>query len=313
MRSSLALPSPCRCMDCPKATSALHRRLVGSPALTKDRVDGMPRRVGPRRSTVTMVPVLLTGSWLAWTAQPCAATQVSVQLAQGAADMLELGKEALGLGEEETSGGHARTGIENGVPFLVRFRGTVDSLEPGASVRILGMRMGAVREVQVIFDPATASFDVSVVIELDPAPFVAGEPTEAAAEGVYGALGAMVRNGLRGRARRGQPVPRRARGGAGDAARGRPGGAAAEGGGAAGDPDDGLTRRAADGEAGARGRAHRRLAAGADGGRAGWPDRRRAAARGGPRAAAAPRQPRRVQRGARAGGPATRSDASRRR
>ena len=84
------------------------------------------------------------------------------------------------------------------MPFLVRFRDTVGSLEPGAPVLVRGMRMGAVREVRVTFDPATASFDIPVVIELDPAPFTAGEPTEAGSHrAVHDAIAAMVRNGLR--------------------------------------------------------------------------------------------------------------------
>jgi paraquat-inducible protein B len=120
-------------------------------------------------------------------------------LAQGAGDLLDMGKEALGLGET-TPEGSARTGIANGVPFLVRFRDTVGSLAPGASVLVRGMRMGTVREVRVTFNQATANFDIPVVVELDPAPFTAGEaaePTEAAAARVHGVIGAMVRDGLR--------------------------------------------------------------------------------------------------------------------
>ena len=59
------------------------------------------------------------------------------------------------------------------------------------------MRMGAVREVRVSFDAATEDFDIPVVIELDPAPFVADEPGPAAAERVHAAVAAMVRRGLR--------------------------------------------------------------------------------------------------------------------
>jgi paraquat-inducible protein B len=59
------------------------------------------------------------------------------------------------------------------------------------------MRMGAVREVKVTFDSATSSFVIPVVIELDPAPFITGEPNEAAATPVHHAIAAMVRVGLR--------------------------------------------------------------------------------------------------------------------
>ena len=106
-----------------------------------------------------------------------------------------MGKDALGLGEQ-TPEGQASTGITNGVPFLVRFRDTVGGLEPGAPVHVRGMQMGAVREVRITFDPATASFEIPVVIELDPTPFK-GEATDADANRVQDAVAAMVRKGLR--------------------------------------------------------------------------------------------------------------------
>ena len=63
---------------------------------------------------------------------------------------------------------------------------------------VLGMRMGVVREeVQVTFDSATASFDIPVIIELDPDPFLNGSPIEEAAQPVQSAIGTMVGNGLR--------------------------------------------------------------------------------------------------------------------
>ena len=110
--------------------------------------------------------------------------------------MLQLGKEALGL-TETTPEDSEQTDITNGVPFLIRFRETVGSLEAGAPVLVRGMQMGAVRDVTISFDAATASFNIPVVIELDPAPFTAGEPTGEAAKRVYGVIDAMVRNGLR--------------------------------------------------------------------------------------------------------------------
>ena len=97
---------------------------------------------------------------------------------------------------EQTPEGQASTGITNGVPFLVRFRDTVGGLKPGAPVHVRGMQMGAVREVRITFDPATASFEIPVVIELDPTPFK-GEATDADANRVQDAVAAMVRKGLR--------------------------------------------------------------------------------------------------------------------
>jgi paraquat-inducible protein B len=146
-------------------------------------------------SIARISPILLIGLWLAWTTQPCAASQAPIQLAQGSTDLLQVGKNMLGLGEK-TPEGQARTGITNGVPFLVRFRGTVGGLKPGALVLVRGMQMGAVREVRITFDPATASFDIPVVIELDPTPFKS-KATDADTSRVTDAVAAMVRKGLR--------------------------------------------------------------------------------------------------------------------
>jgi paraquat-inducible protein B len=60
------------------------------------------------------------------------------------------------------------------------------------------MQMGAVREVRITFDPATASFDIPVVIELDPTPFRLVSTSDASPlKGVQDAVAAMVRKGLR--------------------------------------------------------------------------------------------------------------------
>jgi paraquat-inducible protein B len=148
------------------------------------------------RSLATTVPFILVSLCLAGTGPPCAAAEAPVRLVQGVGDVLELGKEALGL-TETTPEGSEQTDITNGVPFLIRFRETVGSLEAGAPVLVRGMRMGTVRDVTISFDAATASFNIPVVIELDPAPFAAGEATGEAAKRVYGVIDAMVRNGLR--------------------------------------------------------------------------------------------------------------------
>ncbi len=118
--------------------------------------------------------------------------------ADRAGEIIERGREAIGLGQEDPEGS-AATGIPGGVSFLVRFKGSVGAIQPGAPVDVLGMRMGTVREVRAVFDPATASFDISVVFQLDPAPFVAGEEGAAATERVYVAVDAMIRQGLRAR------------------------------------------------------------------------------------------------------------------
>jgi paraquat-inducible protein B len=128
--------------------------------------------------------------------QARATPEAPVLLAQGAGDLLELGKDALGLGGT-TPEGSERTGISGGVPFLVRFEGSVGGLEPGAPVRVQGMRMGAVRDVRVRFDAFARKLVIPVVIELDPQPFSEGEQGGDPAAKVQEAMRILVQDGLR--------------------------------------------------------------------------------------------------------------------
>src|SRR3954452_19787764 len=131
-------------------------------------------------------------------AQDAGAKGVAGRALEGAGELLDRGKAAVGLGRENPEG-RTITGVSGGVPFLVRFRGTVGGLEPGDPVEVRGMRMGAVREVQIVFDPAAEDFDIPVVVELDPRPFVGGEPGADAPARVEAAVAALVRHGLRAR------------------------------------------------------------------------------------------------------------------
>jgi paraquat-inducible protein B len=56
-----------------------------------------------------------------------------------------------------------------------------------------------VREVRITFDPAAEDFDIPVVVELDPRPFVGGEPGADAPARAEAAVAALVRHGLRAR------------------------------------------------------------------------------------------------------------------
>ena len=62
-----------------------------------------------------------------------------------------------------------------------------------------GASHGAVREVRIVFDPAAEDFDIPVVVELDPRPFVGGEPGPDAPARVEAAVADLVRHGLRAR------------------------------------------------------------------------------------------------------------------
>jgi paraquat-inducible protein B len=87
--------------------------------------------------------------------------------------------------------------IVNGVPFLIRFAGTVRGLEPGAAVEIQGIRVGDVRSVGLEYAPDSNNFVVSVVVELQPSLFPAFGPHPRTAEETYAAADALVERGLR--------------------------------------------------------------------------------------------------------------------
>jgi len=90
--------------------------------------------------------------------------------------------------------------VEGGVPFLVRFHGTVRGLETGTPVEINGIRAGAVRSVALAFDAAARRFAAVAEIALQPdrLPPVDGRRPRDAAEAVA-AVETMVRAGMRAR------------------------------------------------------------------------------------------------------------------
>ncbi|HME22814.1 MAG TPA: MlaD family protein [Acetobacteraceae bacterium] len=87
--------------------------------------------------------------------------------------------------------------IVDGVPFLIRFRGTVHGLVSGAPVEVRGIRIGEVTNVGVDYAPDSNSFVAAVGIVLQPNLFpAAGSHLRTAAE-VYDAADALVQRGLR--------------------------------------------------------------------------------------------------------------------
>src|SRR3954451_10655388 len=153
--------------------------------------------------TVSLLLPLLVACTVLGVACAARAEDAAQRAVQGAGELLERGKAAVGLGREDPEG-RTTTGVSGGVPFLVRVRGTVGGLEPGDPGEVRGMRMGAVREVRDAFDPAAEDFDIPVVVELDPRPFVGGEPGADAPARVEGA-GAAGRRRRAGWARRAPP------------------------------------------------------------------------------------------------------------
>src|SRR6516225_3632419 len=87
--------------------------------------------------------------------------------------------------------------IVDGVPFLIRFHGSVRGLVPGAPVEVQGNRIGEVKSVGVEYAADSNSFVAPVGIVVQPSLFpAAGPPPRTAAE-VYDAADLLVRRGLR--------------------------------------------------------------------------------------------------------------------
>ncbi len=87
--------------------------------------------------------------------------------------------------------------ITNGVPFVVRFGSALPNLSPGAAVEIHGIRVGEVRRIGLVYDPAANAFAVPVEIVIDPSLLpTGGAPARTAAE-TYDAMDKLVRRGLR--------------------------------------------------------------------------------------------------------------------
>jgi paraquat-inducible protein B len=87
--------------------------------------------------------------------------------------------------------------IVDGVPFLIRFHGTVRGLAPGAPVEVRGIRIGEVKSIGVDYAADSNGFVAPVGIVLQPSLFPsAGAHPRTAAE-VYDAAEVLVQRGLR--------------------------------------------------------------------------------------------------------------------
>ena len=93
-----------------------------------------------------------------------------------------------------------------GVPFLVRLAGDVGEIEAGTAVRIRGIPVGRVREVQISFDTGAATLDVPVVIELTAGRLTVDGQTPSTPEQTYDAVAALVAKGLRARVAAGRLI-----------------------------------------------------------------------------------------------------------
>ena len=92
----------------------------------------------------------------------------------------------------------AQTGpTVDGVPFVIRFPGTVRGLAPGAPVEVRGIRIGEVKSISVEYFADGNSFVAPVEIALQPSLFPAAGPQPRSAAEIYAAADALVRLGLR--------------------------------------------------------------------------------------------------------------------
>jgi paraquat-inducible protein B len=87
--------------------------------------------------------------------------------------------------------------IVDGVPFLIRFHGSVRGLTPGAPVEVQGIRIGEVTSVGVDYVSDGNSFVASVGIVLQPSLFPAVGVHPRTATEVYDAADVLVQRGLR--------------------------------------------------------------------------------------------------------------------
>jgi paraquat-inducible protein B len=93
--------------------------------------------------------------------------------------------------------GPTTAAVPNGVPFIIRFDGTVRGIAPGSPVEVLGIRIGTVRSIGVEYVPDSNSFVVPVEVVLLPNLFPAPGARPQTAQETYAAADALVRRGLR--------------------------------------------------------------------------------------------------------------------
>jgi paraquat-inducible protein B len=96
-----------------------------------------------------------------------------------------------------SEGGAEVAPILDGVPFLIRFHGSVRGLARGAPVEVQGNRIGEVKSVGVEYAPDSNSFVAPVEIVVQPSLFPAAGTSPHTAAEVYDAADLLVQRGLR--------------------------------------------------------------------------------------------------------------------
>ncbi len=90
--------------------------------------------------------------------------------------------------------------IEERLPLLLKFDGSVRGLNAGAPVELRGLRIGTVKDVRLEYDTKTKDFSVPVVITIEPSRLTIVGARETTA---YGPLDEFVERGLRAQLRSG--------------------------------------------------------------------------------------------------------------
>ncbi|MEO1193186.1 MAG: MlaD family protein [Pseudomonadota bacterium] len=103
--------------------------------------------------------------------------------------------------ERLSQGAQPPAPILGGVPLSLTFESQVRGLEPGASVEIQGLRVGAVQAITLGYDEAARDFAVHVDIALqaERLPGLAGLAEAERAEATYALLERLIDQGLRAR------------------------------------------------------------------------------------------------------------------
>ncbi|MDX6751649.1 MlaD family protein [Geminicoccaceae bacterium 1502E] len=92
----------------------------------------------------------------------------------------------------------AEAQFTRGVPFLLRFAGSLRGLRPGAPVEVRGIKVGRVRSFELTYDADDRAIEIPVLIDLQPERIaIFGRQGEESDERVYETIDKLVAEGLR--------------------------------------------------------------------------------------------------------------------
>jgi len=92
----------------------------------------------------------------------------------------------------------SEAGIDERIPYLIDFDGSIRGLRPGAPVEFRGIRVGSVERIELIPDFTTGKAPIRVSVNLEPQRFANSDPADTI-EAQYERTGHLVALGLRAR------------------------------------------------------------------------------------------------------------------